>query len=281
MRSDRVVVLAPLLDDDLGLVQTVEDFPVEAFVAQLAVEGFAIAIFPRTAGFNVQRLGAQRREPVAHHVRGHLRAVVGANVFRHTFGEHHIGHRLDDAKAVDPAGHPDRQAFPGELIDQRHQSEFATVVGLRLNEVVAPYMIAMLRSQPDAGSVVEPEPAPRPLLPRYFQPLTAPDPLNAVTADLPARLAKQRCDPTIAIPSVLGCKRDNRSRQRILISPDDRGVSLCPAVLADDPAGLAFRETILLPNALNRLPAPLGAYKFPEATSLAPASQATDRQPGA
>jgi hypothetical protein len=141
-------------------------------------------------------------------------------------------------------------------------------VGLRLNEVVAPDMVAVLRSQPDARSVVEPEAAAWPLLPGYFQPLTAPDPLDPITSDLPASIGEQRCNPAIAISSVLGCERDYRPRQRILISPDNRGVSLRPAVLADDPAGLAFREAILPSDAFNRLPAPLGAYKFPEATSL-------------
>jgi hypothetical protein len=47
-------------------------------------------------------------------------------------------------------------------------------------------------------------------------------------------------------------------------SPDNSGVSLCPAVMADNPAGLAFGETIFLPNAFYRPPAPLRAYKFPE-----------------
>ena len=47
-------------------------------------------------------------------------------------------------------GNPDRQAFPRELVDQRHQSELATVMGLSLDEVVAPHMVATLRSQPDA-----------------------------------------------------------------------------------------------------------------------------------
>jgi hypothetical protein len=42
----------------------------------------------------------------------------------------------------------------------------------------------------------------------------------------------------------------------------DGGVSLCPAVLADNPAGMAFGEAILLPDAFNRLTAPFGAYKF-------------------
>lgn len=141
-------------------------------------------------------------------------------------------------------------------------------MGLRLDEVVAPDMVAMLRPQADARSVVQPQAAPLPLSPGYFQPLTAPDPLNPVAADLPAGGDQQRCDPPIAIPSVLGCERDDRSRQCILISPDDRGIALGPARLTDDPAGLALRETILPSNALYCLPAPFGAYKFPEATSL-------------
>ena len=141
-------------------------------------------------------------------------------------------------------------------------------MGLSLDEVVAPDMIAMLRPQADARSVVQPEPAARSLLPGYFKPLTAPDPLDTITADLPAGVGKQRCDPTIPVSYVLGCQRGNRSRQSILISSNDGGVSLCPAVLADNPAGMAFGEAILLPDAFNRLTAPFGAYKFPEATSF-------------
>ena len=38
MWPDCVVVLAPAFDQDLGLLQRVEDFPVEQFIAQLAVE---------------------------------------------------------------------------------------------------------------------------------------------------------------------------------------------------------------------------------------------------
>ena len=40
MRSNGVVVLPPLLDHDLCLVQAVEDFSVEQLVAQLPVERF-------------------------------------------------------------------------------------------------------------------------------------------------------------------------------------------------------------------------------------------------
>ena len=89
-------------------------------------------------------------------------------MFRNTSGKHHIGHSLDDAKAVDPASYSDRKALPGELVDQCHQAKLSPVMGLRLDEVVAPHMIAMLRPQPDARSVVEPESASRLLLPGYF-----------------------------------------------------------------------------------------------------------------
>jgi hypothetical protein len=43
VRSDCVVVLAPLLDDNLCFLQTVEDLAVEQLIAELTVEGFAIA----------------------------------------------------------------------------------------------------------------------------------------------------------------------------------------------------------------------------------------------
>ena len=90
-------------------------------------------------------------------------------MLRHTAFEHHVSHRLDDTEAVDAAC-PDRQAFPSELVDQGHQLNLAPIMGLSLDEVVAPDMIAMLRPQADARSVVQPEPAARSLLPGYFKP---------------------------------------------------------------------------------------------------------------
>jgi hypothetical protein len=49
VRPDCVAILTPLFDHDLGFFQTVEDFPVEKFVAKLAVEVFIVAILPRAA----------------------------------------------------------------------------------------------------------------------------------------------------------------------------------------------------------------------------------------
>src|SRR5512142_2215796 len=66
---------------------------------------------------------------------------------------------LKHTEAVDPACHADGQAFAGELVDQCHQAELAAIMGLSLNKVVGPDMIAPFRPQPDARSIVEPEPA--------------------------------------------------------------------------------------------------------------------------
>ena len=56
MRADSVILITPLLDDDPSLLQTVEDFLIEAFVAQFTVEGLAITVLPWTARLDVDRL---------------------------------------------------------------------------------------------------------------------------------------------------------------------------------------------------------------------------------
>jgi len=51
--SLRVVVISPMLNDHLGFPQCVEDFTIEQFIAKLAVEGFAITVFPWAARCDV------------------------------------------------------------------------------------------------------------------------------------------------------------------------------------------------------------------------------------
>ena len=85
--------------------------------------------------------------------------------------QHGIGQRFYDANGIDPPRNPDGQAFAGELVDQRHQTDPTPVVGLGLDKVEAPDMIGIFWSQPDAGTVVEPKTGPIWLLLRDFQPL--------------------------------------------------------------------------------------------------------------
>lgn len=139
---------------------------------------------------------------------------------------------------------------------------------LALDEVEAPDMIAPLRPQPDAGAVVEPEPAPSRLLLQYFQPLAAPDALDPILADIDAALIQDSRHPAIAVAAVCRGEINDVAGQLILVGLERRNVSLRSSRLSDNPAGLSLAQPILLSGRLGRLPAPLGAYNFPCAISL-------------
>ena len=91
--------------------------------------------------------------------------------------------------------------------------------------------------------------------------------MNPVLAHRPAACLQQGGDAAVAVAPVFGRQGDDGAGQLILVGQHGRHVALRAPVLADDPAGVTFREAVLLPDAIDRLPAPLGGYKFPEATS--------------
>src|SRR5215210_3203425 len=95
------------------------------------------------------------------------------------------------------------------------------------------------------------------MLLRDLQPFTAPDALHPIPTHAPARDLQQGRDPAIAVAAVLGSKGHDGSGEGILVSSDRGDVALGPARLADNAAGVALRETVLLPDAVHRLPAPL------------------------
>jgi hypothetical protein len=72
------------------------------------------------------------------------------------------------------------------LIDQRHDPETPAIMGAALNKVEAPHVMGSLGPQPNAGAVVEPQPASRLMLLGHLQPLTAPDALYPIPAHTPA-----------------------------------------------------------------------------------------------
>ena len=66
MWSDGVVVNAPFLDQDLGLLLAVEQFTIEQLVAEPGVEAFTVSIFPGRSRFDVSSIGAHGSDPVPH-----------------------------------------------------------------------------------------------------------------------------------------------------------------------------------------------------------------------
>ena len=82
----------------------------------------------------------------------------------------------------------------GELVEHVEHPILASVVGAVFDKVVGPDMIALLRPQPNARTVGQPEPAALGLLMGNLQPLTLPDTLDPLVVDDPARLAQELGD---------------------------------------------------------------------------------------
>ena len=267
VRSPGVVFLPPLLHHDLGLLQRVEDLPVQAFIPQLPIETLTIPVLPWTTWFDVQPSGPEIPQPWAQLPGDELRAVIGSNVLRDPSPQHHLRQRLDHLQAAHPSLHSDRQAFPRILVQQRQQPQRPSIVGSGANKVIAPDVVAMFRAQSHTGTVVPPESSSGPLFWRHFQTFPTPDSLHPILAYRPACVPQQRRDSSIAVPPVLRGRAHNRLRQRILIDPSHRTVSLRPPPWPQQPAGVPFRQAILPPCPLHRTTSPLRAQKFPGATS--------------
>ena len=71
-----VVVFPPLLDQDLSLTQTVEDFAIEQFISHSPVEVFAISILPRRTWLDECRLCIDSRDPLPNRLGDELRPVA-------------------------------------------------------------------------------------------------------------------------------------------------------------------------------------------------------------
>jgi hypothetical protein len=68
----------------------------------------------------------------------------------------------------------DRQTLTSELVDDRQPPESLSIMSPVEDEVLAPHMIAMLGTKPDAGTVIEPQSATLRLFRRHFQTFLTP-----------------------------------------------------------------------------------------------------------
>ena len=74
--DERDLVLAPGLDDLARFAQADEQVFVKAFITQLAVKTFAVAIPPRAAGLDVERCGTDAVQPPPQFLRDKFRPIV-------------------------------------------------------------------------------------------------------------------------------------------------------------------------------------------------------------
>ncbi len=102
MRPDPVVVIAPPACDAPDLLEAVEDFAIEQFVAQGGIEAFDIAILPWAAGLDIEGRDAEPPEPVAHRMGDELGTVVGPDMLRWPMFDEQIGEDINDIVRPEP-----------------------------------------------------------------------------------------------------------------------------------------------------------------------------------
>ncbi len=129
-------------------------------------------------------------------------------------------------------------------------------------------MVLPARPQPDAGSVIEPEPRSLGLFLWRLQPLAPPDAFDTPVVHLPAFRSQQRRDPTIVIVPVLASQADDGGRQDLLIKTRDGGIALGRARLPQNPASPTLGNPVRALNVLDTSLATFGAYQFPSAASF-------------
>ena len=76
MWTFRVVVPSPLLNDDPGFIEAVEDLSVEQFISEPAVEALTVSVLSRAAWFDISRLRSNSCNPLSYGLSDELRAVV-------------------------------------------------------------------------------------------------------------------------------------------------------------------------------------------------------------
>ena len=235
----------PALGDDPSLTQGVEDFTVEQFVAQAGIKALDVAVLPRATSLDVSGLGTDRSDPVLHGLGDELRSVVGADVTGYAPQDEEVGQNVDDIDCLELAGDTDRQAFMGKLVEHVEHPIPASIMGAVLDKVVRPDVIAVLRPQPDARSVRQPEPAALGLLLGDLEPLASPDTLDPLVVDEPASLAQQPGDLAIAIAAVLPGKLDDIGRETLFVVTTARDLALRRAMLPERRTGATLGDTML------------------------------------
>ena len=250
---------SPAFDHDLRFTQRVEDLAVEQLVAQAGVEALHVPVLPWAAGRDVGRSGTHRGDPVLHCLGDELWPVVRPDVSGHAAQDEEVGQNLDHISGFQFAIDADRQAFMGELVDHVEHAVPPSVMGSILDEVVRPNVIAVLRAQPDARAVREPQTAAFGLLLRNLQPLTPPDPLDPLVIDQPARMPQQSCNLAVAVTAILAGQLDDVGGQPLLVVAALWHLALRRAMLAESRTGAALGHLKLTSNMLDAGTAACGA----------------------
>ena len=154
MGADRVVLPPPVLDNDLGLLQRKEQFPIQQLISELAVEALVVAVLPRAAGFDKERFYPNMCKPLPHGRGCKLGSVIGPDMIWNAVLDEQIRQTIEYIITGDAPLDQQRQALPAVLVNQRQNLQRTPVVRAFADKIIGPHMIAMSRPQPNTGPLV-------------------------------------------------------------------------------------------------------------------------------
>ena len=205
-----------------------------------AVEALGVAVLPRAARLDVQRLHARSRQELADRSGDELRAVVAADVLRHAADGEQLDQHVDHVLGRDPPIDLQRQALPRVLIHDRQPLQRATVGRPIEHEVPGPDVVLVLGRTPHTTVARQ---CPNAAFSAVSAALSAPP---AATADRsvcgsPAspRVATTP-DESIAVPRMLAHQVQHPGHQALLLVVCSRRV---PLRAARDTQGLHARRS--------------------------------------
>ena len=138
-----------------------------------------------------------------------------------------------------------------ELVDHVEHSILSAVMRAILDEVVGPDVIAVLRAQPDARTIVKPQTAAFWLFVRNLQPLAPPNAFDPLVVHKPTREPQQRGDLAIAVAAVLAGKLNDVGGQTFFVISPRRRLPLRRTMLAERRTGTALGDVKLTSNMLD------------------------------
>lgn len=106
MRPDMIVMMPPLLQNNLRFLEGVERFSVQAFIPQTPVEALVVAILPWAAWLNVESFDAQLREPRLDGFCCKFRSVVRADMIRYPACDKQISQNIHHIISLERVARP-------------------------------------------------------------------------------------------------------------------------------------------------------------------------------
>ena len=184
MRAFGVVFLAIFPGKHSCFEQVTEDFSAEEFVPECAIETFDVTAFSGSTKLTEPRLDMKLRQMPSNRFSYKLRPVIAPDEGRRSaLGNEPVQHVNDVGRgnqSVDFVG----ETFTSILIDDWHPPGPSAIGGGIEGEVVAPYVVRIIGTQPHAAVRAASNPAPFPRFWAMGESILAPEAVHSLGIDL-------------------------------------------------------------------------------------------------